>query len=97
MIPLISFLAMLIDLFIWVIIASAVVSWLVAFNVINTHNRFVYLVVDFLNRVTEPALTPIRQFVPFLGGIDISPVILILLLIFIRNVVLIGWLMPAVA
>ncbi len=95
MIPLISFIAMLIGLYIWVIIASAVLSWLIAFNVVNMHNRFVHMIADFLYRVTEPALRPIRQFIPNLGGIDISPIVLILLLIFIRDVVLLGWLAPA--
>jgi YggT family protein len=60
-------------------------SWLVAFNVINTSNRFVYQIGDFLNRATQPALRPIRNILPNLGGIDISPVVLILLLVFIRR------------
>ncbi len=75
----------LIDLYMYVLIASAILSWLVAFNVINTRNRFVYAVGDFLYRITEPALAPIRRILPNLGGIDLSPVVLILLLIFIRN------------
>lgn len=95
MIPLISFIVMLIDLYVWVIIGSAILSWLIAFNVVNMHNRFVHMIADFLYRVTEPGLRPIRQFMPNLGGIDISPIILILLLLFIRNVVLLGWLAPA--
>ncbi len=74
-----------IQLYIWVIIIGAVLSWLIAFNVINTHNRFVYTVVDILYRVTEPALRPIRRILPDLGGIDISPVVLLLLLYFIQN------------
>jgi YggT family protein len=96
MIPLIQFIAMVIDLYIWVIIASAILSWLIAFGVVNTQNRFVYMVADGLYRLTEPALRPIRRYVPDLGGIDISPVILILLLIFLKNVVLFGWIAPAV-
>lgn len=76
-----------IELYIWVLIISAVLSWLIAFNVVNTHNRFVYTVSDFLYRVTEPALRPIRRFVPQLGGVDISPVVLILLLIFLKNLI----------
>ncbi len=75
------FLMKLIDVYIWVIIISAILSWLIAFNVINTHNRFVATVVDTLWRLTEPALRPIRGFLPNLGGIDISPVILIILLL----------------
>ena len=73
------------ELYIWVIIASVVVSWLVAFNVINTRNSFVAQLRDFLWRVTEPALRPIRNVLPNLGGIDISPVVLILLLVFTRR------------
>jgi YggT family protein len=94
MIPLIQFIVMIIDLYTWVIIASAVLSWLVAFGVVNMQNRFVYMLADGLHRLTEPALRPIRQIVPDLGGIDISPVLLILGLIFLKNVVLIGWLVP---
>jgi YggT family protein len=74
-----------IELYIWVVIASVVLSWLIAFNVINTRNSFVYQVVDFLNRATEPALRPIRSIMPNLGGIDISPIVLILLLVFVRR------------
>jgi len=74
-----------VNLYIWVLIASAVLSWLVAFNVLNTSNRFVYAAGDVLYRVTEPALRPIRRILPNLGGIDVSPVVLILLLIFLRN------------
>ena len=95
MLPLIGFIVYVIQLYIWVIIASAILSWLIAFNVVNTSNRFVYSVADMLYRVTEPALRPIRSILPDLGGIDISPVILILFLLFIINVVLLGWLLPA--
>ncbi|MCG8562397.1 MAG: YggT family protein [Hyphomicrobiales bacterium] len=94
MIPLINFIVMLINLYIWVIIISAVLSWLIAFNVVNMQNSVVHMIADFLYRITEPALRPIRQFLPNLGGIDISPIVLILVLIFIRNVVLIGWAVP---
>ena len=87
MVPLIGFLVLVIDLYIWVIIIGAVLSWLIAFNVLNTHNRFVYQIADMLYRVTEPALRPIRRVIPNLGGIDISPVILILIIIFIRYVI----------
>lgn len=96
MVPLIGFFVLVIDLYIWVVIASAILSWLIAFNVVNTNNRFVYSVADMLYRITEPALRPIRNILPNLGGIDISPVILILLLLFIRDVVLLGWILPAV-
>ena len=96
MVPLIGFIALVINLFIWVVIASAILSWLIAFNVVNTSNRLVYTIAEGLYRVTEPALRPIRNVLPNLGGIDISPVILILLLLFIRDVVLFGWILPAV-
>lgn len=95
MIPLINFIAYIIGLYIWIIIASAVMSWLIAFGVVNTNNKFVYSVTDFLYRITEPAIAPIRRFMPNLGGIDISPLVLILLLIFLRDVVLFGWIAPA--
>ncbi len=95
MVPLIGFIVLVIDLYIWVIIIGAILSWLIAFNVVNTNNRFVLMIADMLWRVTDPGLRPIRGFIPNLGGIDISPVILILLLLFIRDVVLIGWILPA--
>ena len=96
MLPLIGFIVLVIDLYIWVVIAAAILSWLVAFNVVNTNNRIVLTIGDMLYRVTEPALRPIRNILPNLGGIDISPVVLILLLLFVRDVVLLGWLAPAV-
>ena len=74
-----------ISLYIWVLIANAILSWLVAFNVVNTHNKIVYMIGDFLYRITEPVLRPIRRVVPDLGGIDISPIILILILFFLRD------------
>ena len=80
----------IITLYIWILIAAAVLSWLIAFNVVNTRNPVVAAIGDFLYRVTEPALRPIRSILPNLGGIDISPVILILGLLFLRN--LIFWL-----
>ncbi len=75
----------IVSLYVWVLIIWVIMSWLISFNVINTQNRFVYMVGDFLHRVTEPALRPIRRIVPLLGGIDISPVLLILLLYFVQN------------
>lgn len=74
-----------ITIYIWMLIISAILSWLIAFNVVNTHNRAIYMIGDFLYRVTEPVLRPIRNVMPNLGGIDLSPVVLILLLIFARN------------
>ena len=74
-------------LYMWLIIAAAILSWLVAFNVVNTRNPVVAGIGEFLYRITEPALRPIRNFLPNLGGIDISPVILILIIIFLRYVI----------
>jgi YggT family protein len=75
------------NLYVWLLIAAAVISWLVAFNVINTRNDFVRAVWDFLYRITEPALRPIRNLLPNLGGIDISPIILLLIIFFIQRVI----------
>ena len=75
------------SIYIYLLIASAVSSWLVAFNVINTSNRFVFTLLSFLHRITEPPLRPIRRIIPNLGGIDISPVILILILYFLRDLI----------
>jgi YggT family protein len=80
------------DLYVWLVIASAILSWLIAFNVVNTRNQFVSAVAEFLYRITEPALAPIRDFMrrvfrTGLGGIDISPIILILLIILIKRVI----------
>jgi YggT family protein len=75
------------QIYIWLLIAAAVLSWLVAFNVVNTRNQVVAMVGDFLYRITEPLLAPIRRVMPNLGGIDISPVILILLIILIDNII----------
>ena len=74
-----------ISIYMWMLIISVIMSWLVSFNIINTSNQFVYTVGNFLHRITEPVLRPIRRIVPNLGGIDISPVVLILVLIFARN------------
>ena len=76
--PIIWLVETLIDLITWVIIASAIMSWLVAFGVVNTRNQFIRVVVDTLYRVTEPMLRPIRRRLPNLGGVDISPVVLLL-------------------
>jgi YggT family protein len=75
----------LIGLYIWVIIIGAILSWLVAFDVVNKRNRLVYVIGDFTYRLTEPALRPIRRIVPNFGGVDISPLLLILLLFFVRR------------
>lgn len=78
----------ILDIYTWVIIASAIASWLVAFGVINVRNQFVRMLVDVLYRLTEPALRPIRRIMPNLGGVDISPVILLLLIFFIRSLLM---------
>ena len=75
----------IVELYIWILIINAVASWLVAFNVINTSNRFVYIVLETTYKLTDPPLRLIRSYTPNLGSIDISPVILILGLIFIKN------------
>ena len=77
----------IIDIYIWLLIGAAVLSWLIAFNVVNTRNPIVANVGEFLYRITEPALRPIRNMLPNLGGIDISPVILIILLLFLKQLV----------
>ncbi len=73
------------DIYTWIIIASAIFSWLYAFNIVNARNPFVASVGNFLYRVTEPALKPIRRFLPDLGGVDISPIILFIIIFFIRQ------------
>ena len=75
------------EAYVWILIASAVLSWLVAFNVVNTRNQFVASVAEFLYRITEPVLAPIRAFMPSLGGLDISPIILILLILLIQKLI----------
>ena len=74
-------------IYLWVIIINALLSWLVAFNIINTQNRFVFSVLDTTYKLTDPILNKIRRFVPTFGSIDISPIILILGLMFLRNLV----------
>ena len=76
-----------VSLYIWILIINAVISWLVAFNVLNTSNRFVYSILDISYKLTAPPLNYIRRYLPNLGSIDISPVILILVLLFLRNLV----------
>ena len=75
----------IINIYIWLIIINAILSWLVAFNVLNTQNRFVFAILNATHQLTDPVLNKIRKFIPNLGSIDISPIVLILLLFFIRN------------
>ena len=88
MIELLSFISYLLQLYVYVIIAAAVLSWLIAFNVVNTRSPVFRHVAEFLYRITEPVLRPIRNMLPNLGGIDISPVIVILIIIFIQSVII---------
>ena len=76
-----------ITIYLWIIIVNAILSWLVAFNILNTQNRFVFSVLDTTYKLTDPALNKIRRFIPTFGSIDISPVVLILLLMFLRNII----------
>ena len=77
----------IIDLYVWVLIINVIFSWLVAFNVLNTQNRFVNMVLEVTYKLTDPPLNYIRKFIPNLGSIDISPVILILVLMFIKDLI----------
>ncbi|MGB3387205.1 MAG: YggT family protein, partial [Pseudaminobacter sp.] len=80
MLALIQTVVLALDLYWWIIIASAIFSWLYAFNVVNSRNQFVDTIGNFLFRATEPVLAPIRRIMPNLGGIDISPIIVLLIL-----------------
>ena len=77
----------MITIYLWIIIINAILSWLVAFNILNTQNRFVFSVLDTTYKLTDPALSKIRRFIPMFGSIDISPVVLILILMFLRNII----------
>jgi YggT family protein len=82
-----AFISYLLQLYIYILVASAILSWLVAFNVVNVRNPIVAGIGEFLYRITEPVLRPIRNLLPNLGGIDVSPVVLFLIIIFIRYVI----------
>jgi YggT family protein len=84
---LLDVIVILLQLYIYLLIAAAVLSWLVAFNVVNARNQFVAMVGDFLYRITEPVLRPIRGAMPNLGGIDVSPVVVILIIILIEKLI----------
>lgn len=88
MIELLGFISYLITLYVYVIIASVIFSWLIAFNVINPSNEFVRALWRGLDALTEPLLRPIRRFMPDLGGIDLSPLILLLGCYFVQSVIL---------
>ena len=95
MLALIQTLVVALDIYWWFVIGAVIFSWLYAFNVVNSRNQFVGMIGDFLFKVTEPALRPIRRVLPDLGGIDISPIILLLILFFLRQF-LINTVAPAV-
>lgn len=86
LIPLMQIINIVIDLYVWIVVAGVVLSWLTAFGVINTHNKAVYMISDFVYRLTEPALRRIRAIMPDMGAIDLSPIVLILGLMFLQSV-----------
>ncbi|HCX14280.1 MAG TPA: hypothetical protein DGZ24_03075 [Rhodospirillaceae bacterium] len=87
LIPLLQVINIALDLYVWAIIISVVLSWLVAFNIINTYNQFVRMVMSSLGQLIEPALRRIRQFLPIFGGLDLSPIALILAIMFAQMVI----------
>ena len=88
MLEFLGFVSLLLKLYIYILFAAAIMSWLIAFNVVNPRNQFVAMLAEFLYRITEPVLRPIRSILPNLGGIDISPVIVILIIVFVQSVIL---------
>ena len=88
MLELLQFISYLLTLYVYIVIAMAILSWLIAFNVVNTRNPIVHMIAELLYRLTEPALRPIRNVLPNMGGIDISPIILFLIILFIQSVIL---------
>ncbi len=84
---LLSIILLIARLYIYILIAAAVLSWLIAFNVVNTRNQLVAMIADALWRLTEPVLRPIRNILPNMGGLDLSPVVVILILIFVMNLI----------
>jgi YggT family protein len=78
--PFIEVILILLDIVWWLIIASVVASWLVAFGVVNTRNDVVYRILDILNRVTDPILRPVRRLIPPMGGLDLSPMVVLLII-----------------
>ena len=81
----------IISIYIWVLIINAIMSWLVAFNIINTGNRFVYSILDTLYRLCEPSLNLVRRYLPSFGGIDLSPIVIFLGLWFIKSLLIEYW------
>lgn len=91
MIPLMSFFAQVITFCIVILVISAILSWLIAFDVVNRRNQFVYVIADTMQRLTEPALRPIRNILPDFGALDLSPLVLFFGLLFVRDVLIRGW------
>ena len=85
---LLQFVDLVLSLVIWIIIAQVIISWLLAFNILNMSNRFVATVANALYQITEPALGPLRKIIPQFGGLDISPIVLFLAIYFVRLVIL---------
>ncbi len=85
MVSILTLISQLIEIYIWVIIISAVLSWLFAFDVVNPRNRFVYMLWDVCDRLTRPAYAFVQKIIPPIGGVDLSPLIIILGLSFLRN------------
>ena len=83
--PILGLIDIILGLYVWVLLFSIILSWLIMFNVVNTSNRFIYVAGEFLYKVTEPALRPIRRIIPFIGGMDISPIFLLLVIWFVRD------------
>lgn len=94
MLALYQIIDLLLSILTWIIIIQAVLSWLVAFNVINTYNDFVRQVLYALDRITEPLYRPIRRILPDFGALDLSPLVVILIIYILRNILL-PWLMSA--
>lgn len=85
---LLQFVNVVLDLIIWIIIAQIIISWLLAFNILNMSNQFVATIANALHQLTDPLLRPIRRFVPSFSGLDLSPIVLFLAIYFIRLVIL---------
>ena len=86
--PLGRLIVTVVDLYVWILVIGVILSWLTVYNVVNTSNRFVYMIGDFIFRITEPALRPIRNLLPNLGGLDLSAVVLILILVFAKDFII---------
>jgi YggT family protein len=86
------FIIQLLQLYFYCVFAMVVISWLVNFQILNTRNRLVYQIQEFLRRITDPVLRPIQRYVPMVGGMDISPIILILLIMMVQNLIREYWL-----